>query len=197
MHASFGATKTRARERGERDGRPHEVTAPESPTQYETGPPTRGAEPRLLALGHSGVAYFLRNPSGKAGGDADKGNGRLKPSQAGVWFGNMTPRVWDIADTGPTAGDGDGAANNSSHLSRSGSSFSPSLKQLSSLVGDSVTTGVAAMGVAAIGVAGGVVGGVVGGGGTPSVVSNINDNTSQLRRKAAMDPAKLLGLTEG
>ena len=109
----------------------------------------------------------------------------------------MTPRVWDIADTGPTAGDGDGAANNSSHLSRSGSSFSPSLKQLSSLVGDSVTTGVAAMGVAAIGVAGGVVGGVAGGGGTPSVVSNINDNTSQLRRKAAMDPAKLLGLTEG
>ena len=46
----------------------------------------------MLVVGYTGSAYFINNKNT----DSTTERARKREGKGGIFFGNMTPRVWDI-----------------------------------------------------------------------------------------------------
>ena len=70
--------------------------ADEPDNKSDSKPSSPSKDPKLLSVHYTGTGYFINTKKGaekaEAGGRKREGRG------GGIYFGNMTPRVWDIAD---------------------------------------------------------------------------------------------------
>ena len=74
-----------------------ETEAVETGAEAEAGAPAQAPtspskEPTMLVVGYTGSAYFINNKNT----DSTTERARKREGKGGIFFGNMTPRVWDI-----------------------------------------------------------------------------------------------------